>query len=152
MSTKLDPTPTGAGPEPCSDCTRMGCGLAFGRLISLEFQGVPPYAPFHTITVSAHYLQHPSLGRVGRDDWWGFLDVYLTNGLDAVERIAHSRRMANASGRSIPPVHAPSGLVVPRSVGTGITAVEVIGLGPDELSPEGHGVRMEAWARSIMAR
>ena len=150
MFKRPDPTTTGAGPEPCSDCARTGCGYAFGRLIALEFQGVQAYAPFHTVTVSAHYLQHPSLGREGRDDWWGFLDIYLTNGLDAVAGIARSRRMASASGRSIPPVRAPSGLVVPNSVGTGITAVEVIGPGPDELPPEGHGRRMEAWARSIM--
>lgn len=150
MSTRPDPTTTGAGHGPCSDCARTGCGDAFGRLISLELQGDQTYAPFHTVTVSAHYLQHPSLGRDGRDDWWGFLDVYLTNGLDAVARIAQSRRMANASGRSVPPVRAPSGLVVPRWVGTGITAVEVIGPGPNELPPEGHGGRMEAWARSVM--
>lgn len=149
MRSDLDPTATGSVTESCADCERTGCGEAFGRLIALEFQGVQPYAPFHTITVSAHYLQHPSLGTAGRSDWWGFIDVYLAQGLEAVTEVAESRRKANAAGRPVPPVDAPSGRPPPDTVGTSVTVVEVIGRGPYPMPVEGHASRMRLWASSI---
>lgn len=90
----------------CVECGASDCREAFERLLALEYERREPYARFHTITVSAYYLQHPSRGAEGRAVWWEFLHLYLSEGLDAVAGVVRRRQSANAVGAPLPDVRA----------------------------------------------
>ncbi|TCP57465.1 hypothetical protein EV191_1011421 [Tamaricihabitans halophyticus] len=139
----------------CSDCgAAANCAELFDRLLALDHAREEPWGPLHSIVVACYFLQHPA-AEADASTQWGFLQVYLRDGLAAVHARQATARRRNSHRHSGRSPHDGLFADVPQLPANGparpftMTIADVSAGG--DFPAEGHTERVRAWAAATVA-